>query len=449
VKWIVGVGLFFVLAALAWGATLQVPQDYPTVQAAVDAASPGDEIVVAEGSYKEVLIVTKDIAVRGEGEVVIAPSMIGETLVDVRAGEVVFQNLCFESGWSVGCAITLSGEAWLTLDSCYIRRGAQAMPFATGIQCAGASRLVMRHSRIEGAAEDGVRLMDEAKARVEDCLIASCKRYGLVAWDAAQATGSGNRMEGNGCDLAGNISPGFRISTREAREKEIHFPAPEYASLQEAMDALLPGGVIYLAAGEYLAGVTVEKPLVIRAEEGASPTLTRPVWSGTLLSLISGAQLTLMRVTLKDGSYGILAWGDAVVKVEACSFAGTPCGIYAGPVSRVEISGCDFQEVSYGVFAVGDSQVFLRSVRITGGTYGVVAADESSLAFEDVEISGCWWGVALPSPSCWWGMPGPAPLSQDHHPSISGQVKVRDSQRADLCPPYPGDPWPAGFLVGQ
>ncbi|QIA27667.1 hypothetical protein DYI95_009215 [Thermaerobacter sp. PB12/4term] len=39
--------------------TLRVPEDYPTIQAAVDAAEPGDLILVGPGVYREEVVVTK------------------------------------------------------------------------------------------------------------------------------------------------------------------------------------------------------------------------------------------------------------------------------------------------------------------------------------------------------------------------------------------------------
>ena len=41
-------------------ATVYVPDDYPTIQAAVDAASPGDTIIVRNGTYTENVDVNKD-----------------------------------------------------------------------------------------------------------------------------------------------------------------------------------------------------------------------------------------------------------------------------------------------------------------------------------------------------------------------------------------------------
>ena len=45
---------------------LQVPQEYPTIQAAVDAAEPGDLVLIDEGVYKEAVdVTTEDVTIRG------------------------------------------------------------------------------------------------------------------------------------------------------------------------------------------------------------------------------------------------------------------------------------------------------------------------------------------------------------------------------------------------
>lgn len=69
-----------VIAGVAHGATLYVPQQYPTIQAAVDAAGAGDEIVVAPGTYYDCthvagagdttrcsVVMKSDLKLRGSG----------------------------------------------------------------------------------------------------------------------------------------------------------------------------------------------------------------------------------------------------------------------------------------------------------------------------------------------------------------------------------------------
>lgn len=78
----------------ASGAVLRVPDDYPTIQAAVDAAEPGDLVLIAPGVYREgVVVQTEDIVIRGldRNEVIID----GEFTRD--NGIKVFSGACPES----------------------------------------------------------------------------------------------------------------------------------------------------------------------------------------------------------------------------------------------------------------------------------------------------------------------------------------------------------------
>jgi nitrous oxidase accessory protein NosD len=60
--------------ALAWSlfmkgaaATIVVPRDLPTIQAAVDAAAPGDTITVRSGTDTEEVVIGKDLNLKAAG----------------------------------------------------------------------------------------------------------------------------------------------------------------------------------------------------------------------------------------------------------------------------------------------------------------------------------------------------------------------------------------------
>ncbi|MFH1724261.1 MAG: right-handed parallel beta-helix repeat-containing protein [Elusimicrobiota bacterium] len=59
--------LLLALAGSALAATLNVPGDYPTIQAGIDAAQSGDTVLVAPGDYTESVALKAEVALRGSG----------------------------------------------------------------------------------------------------------------------------------------------------------------------------------------------------------------------------------------------------------------------------------------------------------------------------------------------------------------------------------------------
>ena len=65
--------------------THYVPDDYPTIQAAVDAASAGDTIIVRNGTYTETVEVNKSLILKGEGMPVVDAGGSGNSTILVSA----------------------------------------------------------------------------------------------------------------------------------------------------------------------------------------------------------------------------------------------------------------------------------------------------------------------------------------------------------------------------
>src|SRR5262249_23080499 len=78
------------------GRVIHVPADYPTIQAGVDAARPGDLVFVAPGSYHEAVVVrVAGITIRGgdrNATVLDGQSQLGNAFL-VMADNVVIENL--------------------------------------------------------------------------------------------------------------------------------------------------------------------------------------------------------------------------------------------------------------------------------------------------------------------------------------------------------------------
>lgn len=67
--------VFLALAECAYGATLSVPKDHKTIQAAVDAAKAGDIIIVGAGAYRENIVIKKPLTIEAAGASALPPAL--------------------------------------------------------------------------------------------------------------------------------------------------------------------------------------------------------------------------------------------------------------------------------------------------------------------------------------------------------------------------------------
>jgi parallel beta-helix repeat protein len=95
---IAAVGAAFLGPAAAAASTLLVPRQYPTIQAAVNAANPGDTIRIRPGTYSEQVSIAKNLTITGAGARrttihapgVLTPGSLGKaSIVDVHGGATV------------------------------------------------------------------------------------------------------------------------------------------------------------------------------------------------------------------------------------------------------------------------------------------------------------------------------------------------------------------------
>lgn len=115
------VGIFFrtmflcaalIVSAVFAGAPVEareiaVPRDFSSIQAAIDAAAPGDSIVVSKGAYKGSVVIAKPVTLRsehGREGTIIASAKFGENAVSVVG---VFSGVqAGATGGAVGATIT-------------------------------------------------------------------------------------------------------------------------------------------------------------------------------------------------------------------------------------------------------------------------------------------------------------------------------------------------------
>lgn len=93
-------------ASREWtGVTVRVPEDHTTIQEAVNAASPGDLVLIGPGTYREAIEISKPgLVIRGtdRNAVVIDAGFEAENVIDVYADGVAVENLTVMNGTANG-----------------------------------------------------------------------------------------------------------------------------------------------------------------------------------------------------------------------------------------------------------------------------------------------------------------------------------------------------------
>jgi hypothetical protein len=163
-QWIPALAAGFLTAAIvarpAQSAVLRVPSEYPTIQAGIDAAAPGDSVLVAAGTFtgagNKNLDFAKDIVVvseAGPGATIIDCEDAGRG-VHCRIGEstTMFKGFTVRNGWpnAPGGALLLDGAS-LTIVNCSFEDNA-AGGWGGAIACFGANVVVTNCSFVGNGA---------------------------------------------------------------------------------------------------------------------------------------------------------------------------------------------------------------------------------------------------------------------------------------------------------
>lgn len=149
------VAIVFVLMLLPTSMHLQtsnaaslitVPRDYPTIQSAIDAASPGDTIKVLSGTYTEQIILTKDLKIIGSGAkstVIKAPAVLNPSPFQPVVGRANIVDI-FDIAKVTMKGLTVAGPSGVVC------------PGLAGIRVTDESTLSLEYSSIKGCTREAM-----------------------------------------------------------------------------------------------------------------------------------------------------------------------------------------------------------------------------------------------------------------------------------------------------
>lgn len=398
---------------------------YSRIQDAINAALPESILRIEAGTYRETLTVTKSLILIGVGadQVTIQAAERGKpvlfiessTSIEVRvegltikgAQRLSDERFCFEyePRWICPYGISVHGQARLVLSKAQLSENASSGIFAegqaqvevrntivksnrSGVGATDNAQLVVEDSTITNNQWNGLGLGDQARATVNNNTVEGNLICGIeVASSNARAEGSQNAMRGNGADLCGYASASLRVPlTSQTDRREISFPGDgTYKSLQEAVDAIAPGGTITIAGGSFAGSITLWKPLVLRGAGGEQTRLRAAAGRHLVLSITAegqGVRLERLAVTDSQGD-GLLIYGQvSLTNTIISGHGGTAIVLLGAAVVQIKDSFIkdNVGEYTSGIAAFDSVQLSIENTTVSGNSDGGIWVGDSARA---------------------------------------------------------------------
>jgi len=203
------VSLLAVAPAVALAATLKVPKQFPTIQAAVNAAGQGDTILVNKGVYNEnVSIGAIDLTVCGKKGAVIDGGGVGIGILVGFSDQVIIKNFTVRNtGVNPGIAVSLGGNVRVT--GCKVDAAG-----GRGIDVSLATGTVVSKNTVSDAGGDGIYIESDnvlvCNNKIKDSAVANIRILGsnnTIEDNTLEAAGLDALIVGNG----GGITTKFNL----------------------------------------------------------------------------------------------------------------------------------------------------------------------------------------------------------------------------------------------
>jgi parallel beta-helix repeat protein len=342
------------LSGAAWAKEINVPGDFSKIQEALNAAEPGDVILIAGGDYPENLLITKSVTLQGAGRDFVR--IIGDgtvpTVVISKAQNVVISGVTITNGRTgiemADSSLTLS-DAVLKRN---IRRGLSAERSVVEIKD---SEVLETQPDAEGFQGSGIRIGDHSKATITNVTVAGNARVGITVIDSSEATIVGTRVLGTKPNASGAYGWGIDVSVNSKatiRENTISGNTAVGIGITESSQAVIESNQI-----------TDQKP------DGSGIR-----GYGILIELGSKAEIRNNTLT-RNTDAAIVAWERAEVLIDGNQIADTQpntfgfrgWGIGVGFLSKgTVINNTLTNNSGVGIYITDNTEALVENNTITG-----------------------------------------------------------------------------------
>jgi len=218
----------------------------------------------------------------------------------------------------------------------------------------------------------------------------------------------------------------------------------DYLTIQEAIDAAQPGDTVYIKAGVHRENLVIDKPLSLVGEDRTTTIIRSPDAEQDVITInLSQRNVDIAGIKVSDGDTGIYIHVDAGVQVTLNDVivSENQFGVTAFGDGSLVVTGSYFVDNALTGFLLGNAIAVVESNEIIRGEAGVILLGAIDATLDDNLIGLCQWGIDTYIQNCGW---------RDGEEFFSGAVAGTGNRvyalNADLCPGYPGSPWPVGFV---
>ncbi len=319
------------VVAEASGTTRAVPDDHPTIQEAVDAAAPGDLVLIAPGVYREeVKVTTPSLVLRGtdRNEVIVDGEFRRANGISITADGVAVENLTVRNA-------KINGVYWTAVEGYRASYVTAANNEVYGIYAYDAVDGLFEHSYASGSYDAGFYIgqCDPCDAVITDIVA----EHNGLGYSGTNASGNIHIVNSVWRDNVAGIVPNTLDSELLPPVERVHIAGNLVVSSGSRTAPVAPlewgsygNGIIVAGGNEHL----VEHNLIVdSANHGilVTPNLDERLWT-------SSGNVIRSNVVRGSGRADIALSGPAG---RGNCFTGNDLGGQTIPVGLEAFAGCD------------------------------------------------------------------------------------------------------------